>query len=189
MAVAVVPQLDRLLRNQDLSLASLRLMVEERCGFVVNLADLEALSRPESVGWTDLRLAAAVATVLGSSLDDLYLIEETPGDSGLSLQDELAANEASSRLLELGALQDAGQLDADGVREIDVQLDRYGQAIRALHLRSAAAKRGISFEEMVAEADRDLAERLALIRRREDDPIAQQEFAARIEQYRASMQR
>ena len=188
MAVSVYPHLHALLRDRDLSILELKRTIEDRYRLVVDLATLQSFAGSEPVEQTNLALAGAVATVLGVRLDELFTIEAVPTTLDAPV-DSFLTDAQSARLTALLDQQDHAELNTSETDELADLLDEYGRLFREHHLRSYAAKRGISFEEAVHEADLRIAEASDSARRMDDDPGERQRLAMRVKQQKASTRR
>jgi hypothetical protein len=169
VAVAVFGQLGHILRERNLSLADLKRQIEERYGLPVDLTVLERLSSPEAIDRTDMRVAAAAAMTLGLSLDDLFSVQDALNGPRGSKESFLSKAEAR-RVHELFDLRDARGLTSEEERELRSLVDEEGRRFGDYHLARYASRRGISIEEAQYEADKGIAEAIALNARLDADP-------------------
>ena len=188
MAVSVYPHLDALLRDRGLSILELKRTIEDRYRLVVDLATLQSLAGSEPVEQTNLALAGAVATVLGVRLDELFTIEAVPTALDAPV-DSFLTDAQSARLAALLDQQDHAELNADETNELATLLDEYGRNFREHHLRSYAAKQGISFEEAVREVDRRFATESTWLRDLDATPGGRQALIEQVKQQRSSASR
>ena len=189
MAVAVYPHLDALLQERGLSILELKRIIEDRYGLAVDFNKLQSLAGSEPVDQTDLTLAGAVATVLGVSLNDLFSVEALPTETPFAPEVSLLSDAQSQRLSDLLTRQDEGTLDSKDARELEQLVDEYGRTVREYHLRSYAAKQGISFEEAEREVDRRFAAESTWLRDLDASPGGREALIEQVRQKRSSASR
>jgi hypothetical protein len=150
MAVAVYGQLDKLLRERNLTIADLKRQIEERYGLEVDA--LDGLTGSHSVRQADMTVAAAAAIVLGVELGDLFAVDASAIDIDPSLEERLLDDAPAQRIRALLDLQEERSLN-DGERSeletlieerlaiTEICLDRLGRDPQRLRAFVNEAKR------------------------------------------------
>lgn len=124
MAVAVFGQLDRLLRERNLTIDDLKRQIEERYGQVIDTAALQRLADPAGVHQVDLPTVASVAMILGIGLDDLFSFEADPPHVDPALEQIVLDEEPMRRIRALLDLQLDEKISDQEQRELEMLVER-----------------------------------------------------------------
>ena len=172
MAVAVYGQLERLLRERNLTVADLKRQIEEEYGLVVDAAVLDHLASPKVLQQTDLTVVGAAASALGVSLDDLLLVVTLPPSLIAPQTDPSFLDEGETRrVFELFDRQDEGLLTEEERSELEALVyDKYGRRSHDYFRRKEAQRRGVSLEQVQREEDERIAKAVAWLEWLDADP-------------------
>lgn len=177
MGVAVYPQLAKLLRVRNLTVAELERQIERRYGITVDPKTLYRLTSEQPVQRADLEIIGAAAAVLGVGLGDIFEIEAVPvfpdGAEGQDL-----GPEESRRLSELFDQQGRRALSSAEQVELERLVDEYGRHRHERRLRELAARRGISVDQARYETEAQLQDALGWWRSVESDSEWRRKVAA-----------
>lgn len=154
MSVAVIPQLDTLLRERNLTVAELKRQIEAQFHFPVDVKTLYRLTSTRPVQRTHLPVAGAAARILGVELGDLLQVEVTRTQADGS--PAALAREQSERMAELFARQARQELAADEQAELNRLVEAYAEALTEQRLREYAERAGLSLAEARARAGQEL---------------------------------
>lgn len=159
MAVAVFGQLDRVLRERNMTLGDLQNQIADQFQLDVDLETLEQLLGTESLRHTDLTIVAAVASSLNVSLDELLLVVTPPADdTTIQAQSSLLNEEETRRLWQLQDLQDVRDLTEHEQHELDDLTLEYGRRLMMSSQHEEATRRGVSLDQVQQEDEQRLAE-------------------------------
>lgn len=185
MAVAIYGQLDRLLRERNLTIDDLKRQIEQRYGLVVEDATLDRIARPTPEGYANLTAAGAAASVLGVGLDDLFAVSAISIDDDPSKLSFLSEDE-TQRLWALQDLQDERKLSHDEQHELEGLMETYGRRLNDFYRQREAHGRGVSAEQVEHEEAERIAKATSWLASLESDPARYAAFVERVKQQRAS---
>ena len=120
---------------------------------------------------------------------DLFAVEVSPASVSASQGDRFLDEEQTRRLWALLDLQGERDLSEPEQRELEALVDEYGDKFQEYHLRSYAAKQGISVDQARAESDERVAKARAWLDWLEADPRRRRAFRERAMRGRSSVPR
>lgn len=180
MAIAVYGQLDRLLRERNLTITDLKQQIEERYDSVVDTTGLEGLTSAESLNRADLLLLGAITDTLGVTLDDLFAIQASPIRVPQSPPASFITERQAQRMHELLTLQGERKLSLDERRELEILVyDEDGRRLVDYYRRKQAQEQGISLEQVKREEAEHIAWAKKRVRQLYADPRHPQDLANR----------
>jgi hypothetical protein len=184
-SVAVFGQLDRLLRERNLTLADLKRQIEERFDSLVDTAGLEALTGAEMLERADLPLIGAITDTLGVTLDELFAVQSSPVRVPASPPASFLTDRQAQRLHDLLDLQGERKLSVDERRELEILVyDEDARRLVDYYRRKRAEERGISLEQV----KREEAEHIARAKRQLRRPIADPHHSQALANHRRKRQ-
>lgn len=129
MGVVVYPRLGDVLTARDMTVADLKRAIEGRYGMRVNLVTLYELAlAPERLHHVNIEVAAAAASVLDVTLDDLFVVEMSPNGANADTNGRILTRAESRRLEELLDRQGRTALSPAEQNELDHLIAMYGEA-------------------------------------------------------------
>lgn len=179
MSVSIYSQLDRLLRERQLTISELEREIEQRYGLVVAAGALDHLAHADPVERADLKLAAATAAILGVGLADLFEVEVVPVDPAPPEGEAYLHPRQRARFAELLDIQSRRELTTAERAELDRLLDEYGAQVEERHDSAYACQRDISIEQARREAEAEVARVAALWANIDASPRLRQAYLAR----------
>lgn len=192
MGVMVYSRLGDLLRARNLTVDDLQRQIAARFGLAVDARTLDRLARDERVRQPDVEIAAAAATVLGATLNDIFAVEAIPlaeeGTSGVPIdaEDDLLDPHQSHRLQSLFDLRNKRSLSEDEQTEMRALVAEYGRRVHEKSLHEIAERRDLPLEQVRAEVAEDFARRRTWWDEVQADPaLLQVLIAEALEQRRA----
>ncbi len=181
MSVSIHSQLDRLLRERQLTTAELEREIEQRYGLIVAAGALDHLAHADPVERADLKLAAATAAILGVGLADLFEVEVVPVDPGPPEGEAYLNPRQHARFAELLDMQPRRELTTAERAELDWLLNEYGAQFEERHDSADARRRDITIEQARHEAEAEVARVAALWANIDASPRLRQAYLARIQ--------
>jgi hypothetical protein len=122
VGIAVYPRLERLLSDLDLTLPELERLIQERLGLALDPEALAGLAQDGPLHQADLEASAAIAAVLGVSLNDRFDVQFTPARGDRHEPAWLSVAQGR-RLRELLRIQSERDLTSDEDVELDTLAD------------------------------------------------------------------
>lgn len=148
--ISVSSRLGRLLDDRAMSVAELQRRLHDRFGLAVDPKTLYRLTRDEVVQRADLNVAAAVGTILGVGLDDLFDIRVLSDEHDNRTTREIDPDKIR-RLSDLFRLQADRSLSSNEEAELQTLLADYTRAQIESTLQGIAHERGIPYESVYRE--------------------------------------
>ena len=187
MGVVVYPRLGDVLTAKDMTVADLKRAIEGRYGMRVSLVTLYELAlAPERLHHVNIEAAAAAASVLDVTLDDLFVVEMSPNGANADTNGRILTRAESRRLEELLDRQGRTALSPAEQNELDHLIAMYGERLHERSVRDMAHARGVPVEQVRREAEVAVTEALDWLRAFESDPRNRQAVAELVKQRRAA---
>ena len=182
MSVSVYSQLDRLLRERQLTISELEREIEQRYGLIVATGALDHLTQADPVERANLKLAAATAAILGVELADLFDVEVIPVHPSSPEGEAYLEPHQRDRFAKLLDMQARRELTTAEQVELDRLLSEYGAQLEERHDSAYARQRDLSIEQARREAEAEIARVAALWANIDASPRLRQAYLARIQQ-------
>jgi len=174
MGVMVYPRWGEVLDAKSMTAPELRRAIEERFGLTVSEKALYVLALAPSLERVNLKVAGAAATILDTSLDDLFAIDTAASAADSEAERSVLSPRDPRRLSELFDRQDYSDLSEAEEVELEGLVARYGHLLHERRMRALAEERAIPVDQVHSEVDAELDAARAWWREFERDPATRQ---------------